>query len=183
LRFTPSLTGSYQAKNTAGVLEAIFRLKEKGWRLPEEAVIAGLEHVQHLTGLAGRWQILQTNPLVVADTAHNAEGLAYVLQQAQQAASKGSLFIILGTVSDKDLKSIYTLLPKNAQYFFAEPTVFRKRSADVLAELIKEGAGIEGRVIPDVNQAFSAALAQAGLEDVILITGSNFLIGDLLATH
>jgi dihydrofolate synthase/folylpolyglutamate synthase len=147
--------------------------------LPEEAVIAGLEHVQQRTGLAGRWQILQTKPLVVADTAHNVNGLEQVFKQAQEKAALGRLYIILGMVADKDLEKVFSLLPHYASYIFAEPSVFRARKAAELAQLIEENTGIQGAVCPDVNLAIEQLLPQLQPDDVVLITGSTFLVADL----
>ena len=179
IRFRPGLRGSYQAYNMAGVLESVRVLRSQGWPIPLEAVTAGLERVKENTGLAGRWEVLQEKPLVVADTAHNEHGLRHVFPQAVQAAEGGRLTIVFGVVGDKDLEKIYPLLPREARYIFAEPTIFRKLPATTLAAAIRQATGLAGEVIADVNEALKRALEDSGRDDVVLVTGSTFLVGDL----
>lgn len=179
IRFRPSLRGAYQQHNVAGVLESVRVLRQLGWQIPLEAVVAGLERVQQNTGLAGRWEVLQEKPLVVADTAHNEHGLRHVFAQATQAAVGGRLTIVFGVVGDKDLEKVFPILPREARYIFAEPTIFRKLPATTLAAAIRQTTGLSGEVVPDVNEALRLALANARPEDVVLVTGSTFLVGDL----
>src|SRR5690606_32255848 len=62
------LKGSYQRKNLPGVLSAVRELQTKGYQLTHADVEKALRNVQQATGLMGRWQTLQRNPLVVCDT-------------------------------------------------------------------------------------------------------------------
>ncbi len=176
--FVPDLPGQYQIYNTLGVLAMVDQLRALGYKISPSHIEHGLSHVTTQTGLAGRWQVLRQRPLVVADTAHNSNGLALVLKQAEEAAQGGQLHIILGVVGDKDLDLLTPLLPKKARYTFAEPSVFRKLPAEDLAKRLAS-ADILGEVVPDVNQALAQALACARPEDVVLITGSTFLVADL----
>jgi len=182
--FTPDLTGSYQARNMVGVAETIRQMDVLGWKISSEAFVTGLENVKANTGLAGRWQVLQQNPMVIADTAHNAQGLELVFAQATRAVGTGAvgtgaLYIILGVVADKNLEKIYPLLPRQAHYVFTQPSVMRAMPASVLAQAIQKETGIEGQVLVDPNQALARVLALASQEDVILITGSTFLVADI----
>ena len=179
LRFMPALTGNYQIPNIKGVLAVVDVLREKGLYLSAAQVIDGLERVKTNTGLAGRWEILQHSPLVVADTAHNADGLSKVILQAEQATRGHLLTIIFGVVADKSLEAIYPILPRLARYIFSQPSVFRKLPASELASSVKAATGIQGETEEDVNHALAKALAQCGPQDMILITGSTFLVGDL----
>src|SRR5690606_10341092 len=93
--FRLDLMGDYQQKNLAGILQAIFVLKEQGLKIPEEAVRSGLSHVVKNTGLKGRWQKLGEDPLVYCDTGHNAAGLKLVLGQIARIPHN-NLFFVLG---------------------------------------------------------------------------------------
>ena len=176
--FVPDLPGQYQIHNTLGVLAMVDELRKLGYPISTEDIEKGLSQVTSQTGLAGRWQVLRQRPLVVADTAHNSNGLAAVLEQAQRAAEAGQLYIILGVVGDKDLDRLVPLLPKAARYTFAEPSVFRKLPAELLAARLR-AEGLQGDIVQDVNAALAKALAAAKPEDVVLITGSTFLVADL----
>ena len=76
------------------------------------------------TGLLGRWQVLQTLPKLVCDTAHNKEGLLFTMKQLQQT-NQGVLHIVFGVVGDKDLEAILPLLPTSARYYFCAPNIPR----------------------------------------------------------
>ncbi len=76
------------------------------------------------TGLRGRWDVLQESPKVICDTAHNAEGLKYVMEQLKLENFE-KLHIVLGVVNDKDLDKVLPLFPKEAAYYFCKPDIPR----------------------------------------------------------
>ena len=75
-----------------------------------------IENVASLTGLMGRWQIIQQNPKVVCDTGHNVAGWQYLSQQLKLQQCR-QMHIVFGMVNDKDLDGVLQLLPKNAIYY------------------------------------------------------------------
>ena len=77
-----------------------------------------------ITGLQGRWQIIGNNPLVICDTAHNADAIAEVTKQIKKIAYK-KLHIVFGIVRDKDPLKILELLPRDATYYFARAKIPR----------------------------------------------------------
>ncbi|MEZ4874632.1 MAG: hypothetical protein R2793_04085 [Flavobacteriaceae bacterium] len=89
--------------NQKTVLSALQILKANEWKVTEQNITQGLKNVVKNTGLLGRWQQLKTSPKVICDTAHNKEGLSLTMQQLCQEDFK-KLHIVLGVVSDKDLK-------------------------------------------------------------------------------
>jgi dihydrofolate synthase/folylpolyglutamate synthase len=172
------LLGHYQRKNVLTVLETVHRLRNAGWQIPEKSVYAGIRKVIMNTGLAGRWQIIQNKPLVVCDTAHNADGLKLVLRQiAETPFSK--LHMIIGFVSDKDVHEILKLMPHKAEYYFTRLSVPRTMDENVVADLAVH-YGINGKTFGNVRESYLAARERAEDGDLIVITGSNFLVGDFL---
>ena len=171
---TPGLT---QLKNIPGVLSVINILKDKGYNIPLEDVKYGIEHYQKLTGLKGRWQILNTRPKVIADIAHNQAGLENVIQQLKDL-KKRKLYCILGFMKEKDIAQILPLFPKDAEYIFCQAKVPRAMDAKWLA-LQAALYHIDGRVIPDVNTALKELLEKAGEEDVIFVGGSTFVVAEI----
>ncbi|WP_108245176.1 bifunctional folylpolyglutamate synthase/dihydrofolate synthase [Muricauda brasiliensis] len=174
--YTTDLLGEYQKKNINGVVAAISQLK--GFDVPEESISKGLANVIKNTGLLGRWQILQQNPLVVCDTAHNKEGLQLVLNQVQKQTYY-QLHIVLGFVSDKDVKSVLQLFPKEAHYYFVRPSIPRGLDVGTLEEIAKE-QGLMGEKYMSVQQGFQKALDNADDEDMIYVGGSTFVVAEVV---
>ncbi|MGA0558720.1 bifunctional folylpolyglutamate synthase/dihydrofolate synthase [Larkinella sp. VNQ87] len=170
------LLGSYQLKNVAGVLTVLDALKNY-FVISQIAIETGLAGVVELTGLKGRWQILQQNPTVICDTAHNEPGLRSVLESLQSVPHR-KLHLVVGFVKDKDLSKVIRLFPIDAAYYFCQPDIPRALEASHLAEDFR-ALGYSGTVIEDVNQALQAALQQAEPEDCILVTGSTYVVAEL----
>ncbi|MGY6521094.1 MAG: bifunctional folylpolyglutamate synthase/dihydrofolate synthase [Mongoliitalea sp.] len=171
------LLGNYQAKNLPGVFKAIDVLQMKGWTIPLDAIQEGLKYVIDLTGLKGRWQILTEQPLVICDTGHNEDGIRMILEQLKQYKYH-QLWMILGMVHDKDVSKILSLLPKDAYYLFCQASIPRAMPAKELANLAI-AQGLQGLVIPNVNEAMEFAKKKAALEDLIFIGGSTFVVAEI----
>src|SRR5690606_6368906 len=103
-------------------------LQEKGWKISDKNITDGLKKTIANTGLMGRWQIINTKPKVICDTAHNKDGLAWALAQLVSERFK-RLHIVLGVVSDKDLGVVLPLFPKDADYYFCKPDIPRGMDA------------------------------------------------------
>ncbi|WP_299160155.1 folylpolyglutamate synthase/dihydrofolate synthase family protein [uncultured Eudoraea sp.] len=174
--YKTSLLGSYQNKNMKGVLAAIKRLK--GFAISEEHIKSGLMKVVENTGLLGRWQVLQENPKVVCDTAHNSEGLTLVLEQVKRQEFK-TLHIVLGFVKEKNLDVILPLFPKDAIYYFARPDIPRGLDVEILGKKATE-AGLKGSIYDSIPNAYKAALSKAAKDDFIYIGGSTFTVAEVL---
>ncbi len=176
--YQSDLRGSYQQKNVQTALMTVEVLRENGWKIPSEAVERGLKQVILNTGLRGRWEVLQENPKVICDTAHNTEGLIYVLKQLLKEDFT-NLHIVLGVVNDKDLRSILPLFPKTATYYFCKPNVPRGMDADYLRdEALK--FGLNGSVYSSVSDAYLKALSEAEESDVIYVGGSTFTVAEII---
>ncbi|HSP83282.1 MAG TPA: folylpolyglutamate synthase/dihydrofolate synthase family protein [Gillisia sp.] len=173
------LKGDYQVKNIRTVLTAVQQLnKNSSWNISPENIKNGLLKVKANTGLRGRWDILQQEPKVICDTAHNAEGLIYALKQLANEKFD-SLRIVMGVVSDKDLDKILPLFPKNAKYYFSKPNVPRGMDAEILMEKSLE-FGLKGEVYSSVSKAYEAALKDASQRDVIYVGGSTFTVAEII---
>ncbi|MFN8355887.1 MAG: folylpolyglutamate synthase/dihydrofolate synthase family protein [Spirosomataceae bacterium] len=174
---TLDLIGNYQANNLLGVLLACEWLNKVGIPVSELAIRRGLSSVQVLAGLKGRWQVLQSRPLIVCDTAHNEPGIQRVLHQLQSIPKK-QLFFVLGFVKDKDIRTILALFPTEASYFFCQSTTPRALNTSMLQSLAAE-FGLIGEAIPNPNQALEIARRMAGEEDVIYVGGSTFVVAEI----
>ena len=119
--------------------------------------------------------MLNTNPWIVADTAHNASGITEVLNQVKKLQIK-RLHIILGMVADKDIERVLALFPTDARYYFTQSSNPRALAASELAMKAKS-FGLMGTCYPDVNVALAEARQTDA--DFILITGSTYLVGEI----
>lgn len=175
--FETDLLGVYQKKNMKTAVQCLRLLDQMGFEIGDDQVKKGLKNVSRYTGLKGRWQVLGENPKVICDTAHNREGLSIVMSQVQKE-SFNRLHMVLGVVNDKDLKTILTLLPKNARYYFCKPDIPRGLSAEILK---REGLayGLYGDVFESVGAAYKDAMKKAASDDLIFIGGSTFVVAEL----
>lgn len=170
------LGGEYQIKNCLGVLSVIDVLNSKGWNVAPESIVDGLAHVQGLSGFKGRWQKIQNNPLIILDAAHNEAGMNLSMQQLIRLNKK--THIVIGMVKDKDVSTVLSFLPKDANYYFCQSSNPRAMTARELQELaIKHG--LQGLAIMDVNEALAQAKKESHTDDVIWVGGSLYVLGEL----
>jgi dihydrofolate synthase / folylpolyglutamate synthase len=172
------LKGYYQQKNVATVLTVIEQLERINFILPEEAVRKGFKQVTTLTGLQGRWQILQHNPTVICDTGHNEAGIRCVVQQLSEQKYK-RLHIVFGMVNDKDIRTVLSLLPKNATYYFTQAAIPRALDALKLQQQALE-FGLVGEIYPTVGLALEAAKSAANQDDFVYVGGSTFVVAEVI---
>lgn len=177
--FLLDLHGQYQAENLVCALAALDTLNgTQKFHVPAEAIHAGLCSVVTNTGMMGRWQQIGSNPRIICDTAHNADGVSYVVRQLK-ALSYKRLHIVLGMVDDKERAAILELLPKNAIYYFCKPSVPRGLAAEILAAEAK-GIGLQGMSHSSVQEALDRAKFSADKDDLIFVGGSTFVVADAL---
>ena len=176
--FETDLKGSYQLKNVKTAIQTIAVLKDKGLTISEEHIKNGLLNVVKNTGLLGRWQILNEQPKVICDTGHNAEGLTYIFEQLKSESFE-KLHIVFGVVNDKDLDSVLPLFPKNAIYYFCKPNIPRGLDA---SELMVKAAkyDLKGNMYSSVEKAYSWALKNANVNDLVFIGGSTFVVAEVI---
>ncbi len=172
------LTGLPQAKNTNTVLTAIEQLQALGVEISELAIRNGFANVMKITGLMGRWQVLQTSPHVIADTGHNKAGIGYVVQQLAKEHFV-RLHFVLGMVSDKDVSGVLALLPQDAVYYFTKANIPRALPENEL-QTLAQNFGLQGQCFANVGQAVQAALLQAQPHDLVFVGGSNFVVAEAL---
>jgi len=179
LHLKGELSGYAQKKNAATVLCAIKELQKIGYTIPSKAVYSGFAYVNELTGLMGRWQIIQeANPKIVCDTGHNVAGMEYIAEQLKNEKCH-TLHMIIGMVNDKDISSVLALLPKKAIYYFTKASIPRAMNEMELQTLAKK-QGLMGYSYPTVREAVFAAKDWAAPNDFIFIGGSNFVVADAL---
>ena len=161
---------NYQIKNwnTAKKATEILQNKFKIGALKNEP--------QKFLTIKGRWQIVEKNPLIILDIGHNEQCLIELRNQLKKE-NFNKLFLIVGFSKDKDTSTLLNLLPKAETYYFTKSSNDRSIDPEILKTKFNKE---DSRVCGDYKEAFEEAKKEAKREDMVLITGSAFLIGDIL---
>ncbi len=175
--YATDLLGDYQKINVKTAVQTIRLLNQKNFNISLTEIQEGLLNIAKNTGLKGRYQQLGSDPKIICDTAHNAEGLSLVLDQLKNEKFL-KLHIVIGVVNDKNLDLILNLFPKTASYYFCKPDIPRGLDALLLLEAASRYELI-GEAYESVEMAYKKALQTAKKEDLIYIGGSTFVVAEL----
>ena len=170
------LIGRHQIRNAALALAALEILAARGFTCREDHMRDGLKNVFW----PGRAELFTGPPRLILDGAHNpraAESLARTMAELEF----DKLHLVLGIMSDKDIRGIMApLLPLAHTLHLTRPQYFRSAETRILAEHAKDFAG-PIRQHADIPASIKAARNEAGLNDLVLITGSLFTVGEARA--
>ena len=172
------LKGDYQKENCRTAVTSITEMQKKGWKVSEKNIKDGLLNTIENTKFEGRWQVLNKQPLVICDTAHNEDGLKKVILQIDQTFHH-SLHIVFGIVDDKNLENILKLLPRDAKYYFCKPNIPRGLDEKYLQKIANDKK-IKGIAYSSVNNALNSAKENAQKNDLIFIGGSTFTVAEVV---
>lgn len=173
ISFKLSLLGEYQISNVKTVLTAIYTLKENGIRISSESIKSGLKNVKW----PGRFEIINKNPMIVLDGAHNEEGIIELKKALKKYFPTNNINIVLGILKDKQYKEMVKTISDSATNIIAtEPDNDRKLSA---FELATEVSAYNKNVsyFSDYKDAVNNALKSLKANEVLCIAGSLYLIG------
>ena len=176
--YISDLKGTIQKENISTCISAIKQMQKKGWNISEKNIKDGIRYCIKNTQLLGRWQILQDNPTIICDIAHNIDGIKQVIKQVKER-SYNKLHLIIGVNKDKSISKILTELPKDAKYYFCSAKIERSLHQKKLKEKAKE-YNLFGDAYSSVNSAIKNAKKNAEKNDLILISGSTFVIAEII---
>ena len=168
------LLGRYQLANATVALAAVDQLRQQGLTVPDEAVAEGMRRVHW----PGRLEILQKEPLLIVDGAHNVDSAAKLARGLQELFQWERFTLIFGASSDKDIPGMLKqLLPLADKALFTRAHHPRATPPDELVEVAKS-LGYGGTSVSSVKDATWRALAEARPKDLICATGSLFLVAE-----
>jgi len=175
-RLVCGLTGDHQIANAAAAVGAVELLEGRGFRVPLRAVEEGLRRVSW----PGRLQVAGRRPWIILDAAHDEVSAAALARAVGALYPHRRLFLILGVSRDKDIRAIgRALCPIADEVIFTAARLPRAAPGEELRRLL-------GRRCPRHVTRASAATAlayarrRAGSGDLILVTGSIYIVGEAL---
>lgn len=170
------LLGRHQAENAATAITAVEALKIKGICISEKEIRDGLEKVKW----PGRLEIIQKNPMIVLDGAHNPNGMKVVRQTLEEIFYYHRLVLVLGIFADKDYKEMIKIIAPLADLIIA--TKAKNPRATPPQIIAKEAAQYIDRnkimVTKNIPQAIDYAIFNSNEDDLICITGSLYTVGE-----
>ncbi len=170
------LLGAFQMENAVTAVTGIELLRERGVPITREAIQQGLAQVRW----PGRLQILERNPLLVVDGAHNVASARRLAEALQADLPHQRIFFVIGTSADKDIDGIAKELAPLAETVFvtrsASPRAAHpQRVADAFA-----AAGVTAHMVESAAEGIACARDRATADDLICATGSLYIVGDVL---
>lgn len=172
---TPVL-GEFQRSNAATAIAVLERLPP-ALRPSVENVESGFSEVV----IPGRFEVFRAHPTVVFDIAHNAEKAQHLAASLAEAFPTRRIHYVVSIGEDKDAREILSELASGAATFTF--TTFkaegRQPARPQKLALIAEAIGRWGRVIAHPVDALEAVRRSAGSEDVVVVTGSTFVVAEL----
>ncbi|HEX5422384.1 MAG TPA: cyanophycin synthetase, partial [Candidatus Acidoferrales bacterium] len=171
----PSLPGQFQIQNALTAASTAVVLCDQGFKVPEDAVKAGISSARW----PGRLERLSERPAIYLDGAHNPAAARELKTFWEDNFAGRRIHLIYGAMRDKAVDEVAGLLfPMAEDVILTRPRQLRAISAQHLDDIVG-GLARRAEVVGDPAQAFERAIAQAVADDVIFVTGSLFLVGDI----
>jgi dihydrofolate synthase/folylpolyglutamate synthase len=186
------LKGEYQRKNLRTALAALTVLSDSDPLLQSASAGSLREAIVNTatrTGFRGRWEKISDNPYMICDIGHNEHGLKYNFAQLARMRASGEvsdLIMVYGSVADKDVDAVISLMPEGATYVFTQASGKRALPAAVICDKFKSFCGSAGRLYDKVYccETVEAALAKAyelasaAARPLIYIGGSTYVVSE-----
>ncbi|MBI3036401.1 bifunctional folylpolyglutamate synthase/dihydrofolate synthase [Candidatus Woesearchaeota archaeon] len=169
------LLGTYQKYNAAAAIAAMEALQQRGFSISKDAIISGLE----IAAWPGRLEVMGKNPLIILDCGHNPPALAELVASLAQFSYR-RLILVFGVSSDKDYGSMVRVLaPLADEVIVTRTSYYRGLDTETLASAFaKARAGLPMHAVDDVVEATKKAIGIASKEDMVLVVGSIFVVGE-----
>jgi dihydrofolate synthase/folylpolyglutamate synthase len=174
-----SMRGSFQPVNAALSIASVDILAERfGVPISDEVIRSGLKNLE----FPGRMEMIQENPLVILDGAHNSHKMGALKQSLATIYPDKKITVIVGMLSTKDFKAMIDhLVPIASRWVVTQPHVFGKPStqpSEIASYITKINPQADIRAFDYINDALDVVLAEASQNDLIIVTGSLYLVGE-----
>ena len=162
----------YQNKNIRTAVQVSKNLNDQN--INETSIKKGIMNLDSNTDFYGRWTIINYNPKVIFDSAHNESGFSYLSQQLEKL-NYDRLFIILSFVKGKDVKKLIKYLPKKSLIYFTSSNTERSMNYEDIIQCVKENINFDKNPM----KVYKEVLKQSSSKDLIIITGSNYIAKEI----
>ncbi|MGC8863789.1 MAG: bifunctional folylpolyglutamate synthase/dihydrofolate synthase [Armatimonadota bacterium] len=171
----PGLAGSFQHVNAATAVAAILALEQYEVRIPEAAISAGVANAY----LPGRLEIIRDRPTVILDGAHNPDAARALAVSIKELFEYGKLILVVGMLSTHPADAFLSqIAPMASKIITTQSSWHLALSAEALADQARRFCG-EVETVTPVPAALDRALDLASEDDLILVTGSFYTIGEV----
>jgi dihydrofolate synthase/folylpolyglutamate synthase len=175
VELAPSLSGRFQLQNALNAVAAARLLQQRGFRISDESIARGIA----TTVWPGRIEKIQSHPDIYLDGAHNPSAARELAHFVEETLKGRRIYLLYGALRDKAVDEVAGLLfPLAAEVVLTAPSTSRAISASQLEEITAHYAN-RSTTIPDASEAIDYVLSKAKPDDVIFITGSLYLVGQL----
>jgi dihydrofolate synthase / folylpolyglutamate synthase len=170
------LRGDFQRRNAATALAVLEVLDRKGLRVSERDITEGLKHPYW----PGRVHVISHNPLIVLDGGHNPAAVRVLADSVGREFRYKKLILVLGIMKDKDIAGVVrAIVPKADYVIYSRPAYDRAAAPEEIRQKARS-FGKPGEVLSPLKDAIERAKTIAGSEDMILICGSLFTVGEAM---
>ena len=169
------LLGEHQILNLAVALKALEVIKDKAPKLNMESIVKSIATVRW----NGRLEIMSNSPYVVIDGAHNIQGITQLNKNINKYFEYKDMYLILGILADKDVEDMVKVItPKAKKVFTVTPNSIRAETSEELMGVVKK-YNQDCQAYSDYKNAFEDALKLCKKDDLLLISGSLYMIGEM----
>jgi dihydrofolate synthase / folylpolyglutamate synthase len=171
------LLGEHQAANAAVALACVEELRGQGWTIPDAAVASGLREVSW----PARMEVAARRPFVVLDCAHNVASAVALVEALRASFPPSGRLLVFAASGDKDLAGMFRVFAPHFRHAFLTRYTNNPRGVppEQLAALLGAQGGLGFTVCPTPAHALASARAAAGPEELVCVTGSVFLAGEV----
>ncbi len=171
-----AMVGEHQIENAKVALIAIELLRKiKTINVERSKLYGGIKRAKQ----SGRFEVMQRNPWIIIDGAHNKAGAEALVKVIEENFSGKKTLIVVGLLEDKDSDGIISEFSKiSTEFVSTEPNNMRKMTAEKLCDIIKKNKGT-CKAVKSPEEACKYALSLMGEFDVIVFAGSLYLVGEI----
>lgn len=173
--------GAYQKNNLITALQSLFIFNKNYpnyFNDLDGSIKKGIANFKTLSYFIGRWEYISHAPRILIDSAHNEDGIKQLVTSLKKI-NYNKLHFVIGVVGDKSHEKTFSLLPKNAVYYFAKAKIPRGMNAKNLQAAAND-FGLKGKSYISIKKALSAAKMRAKKDDLIFVGGSIFTVAEVL---
>jgi dihydrofolate synthase/folylpolyglutamate synthase len=162
----------YLNKNIRTVVQVCISLNDE--EINDNTIEKGILNIDLNTDFYGRWTVLNDSPKIIFDSAHNESGFIHLFKQLS-SLEYDKLYFILSFVKGKNVKKLISHLPDKSLVYFTSSNMSRSMNQIEIEESIGENINFN----KNPNRVYNNLLSQASPDDLIIITGSNYIAKEI----